>query len=82
MPSAMKGDVLTSAGDKLTTLSPTELINLFNRFPKVGLNFGKIFVFASAIVARQEMQERHEDGFAHPRPSPSSAQRRRGGREG
>ena len=32
-------------------------------------------------MARQEMQKRHEDSFANPRPSPSSAQRRRGGRD-
>ncbi|KAF8953847.1 kinase-like domain-containing protein [Flammula alnicola] len=45
MPSAMKGDILTSTGKILATPSPAALVSLFNRTPKVGLNFSKIFDF-------------------------------------
>ncbi|KAH9474301.1 G2-specific protein kinase nim-1 [Psilocybe cubensis] len=41
--SAMKGVVLTSTGETLATPSPAELVSLFTRSPKVGLDFGKIF---------------------------------------
>ncbi|KDR84684.1 hypothetical protein GALMADRAFT_111919 [Galerina marginata CBS 339.88] len=43
--SAMKGVVLTSTGETLTTPKPADLANLFERSPKVGLNFNKIFDF-------------------------------------
>ena len=45
MPSAMKGVVLTSTGEILATSSPAELVNSFNRSPKVGQKFGKVFDF-------------------------------------
>jgi len=41
--SAMKGVVLTSTGETLTTPAPTQFANLFVSTPKVGLNFEKIF---------------------------------------
>ncbi|PPQ91453.1 hypothetical protein CVT25_014223 [Psilocybe cyanescens] len=43
--SAMKGVVLTATGETLATPSPAELVSLFTRSPKVGLDFGKIFEF-------------------------------------
>lgn len=72
MPSAMKGVVLTATGEILATPSPAELVNLFNRSPKVGLNFGKIFDFEEGDSGEKGRQERHEDGAASPPPSPSS----------
>ncbi|KIM36198.1 hypothetical protein M413DRAFT_14052 [Hebeloma cylindrosporum] len=72
MPSAMKGVVLTSTGEILATPSPAELDNLFNRSPKVGLNFGKIFDFEEGDSGEKEGQDRSEEGAASPPPSPSS----------
>ncbi|KDR66636.1 hypothetical protein GALMADRAFT_147682 [Galerina marginata CBS 339.88] len=37
------GVVLTSTDETLATPKPVELVNLFNRSPKVGLNFNRIF---------------------------------------
>jgi hypothetical protein len=71
MPSAMKGVVLTSTGEILATPYPLELVNLFNRSPKAGPNFGKIFDFEEGDSGEKESQERHEDGAASPPPSPS-----------
>ncbi|EIW74003.1 kinase-like protein [Coniophora puteana RWD-64-598 SS2] len=45
--SAMKGVVLTSTGQPLSTPTPAELANLFVNSPRVGLDFGKIFEFES-----------------------------------
>ena len=55
---------------------PPELVNLFNRSPKVGLYFGKIFDFKEGDSGEKESQERHEDGAAGPPPSPSSRKER------
>ena len=76
MPSAMKGVVLTSTGEILATATPTELVNLFKRSPKVGLNFGKIFDFEEGDSGEKEIQDRHEDDSASPPPSPSSRRER------
>ena len=76
MPSAMKGVVLTSTGEILATPSPAELVNLFNRSPKVGLNFGKIFDFEEGDSGEKDSQERHDDGATSPPPSPSSRKER------
>lgn len=46
-PSAMKGVVLTSTGEKLATPSPTEFAKLFIETPRVCLNFSQIFDFDS-----------------------------------
>jgi NIMA (never in mitosis gene a)-related kinase 2 len=43
LPSAMKGVILTATGETLSTPTPSEIDNLFNESPKVGLNFNKIF---------------------------------------
>lgn len=43
LPSAMKGVVLTTTGEVVSTPHPNELSNLFNSSPKVGLDFAKIF---------------------------------------
>ena len=67
----MKGVDLTSTGEILATLYPLELVDLFNRSPKVGLNFSKIFDFKED-ASGEESEERHEDGTASPPPSPSS----------
>ncbi|KDR66658.1 hypothetical protein GALMADRAFT_1359435 [Galerina marginata CBS 339.88] len=40
---AKKGVVLTSTDETLATPKPVELVNLFNRSHKVGLNFNRIF---------------------------------------
>lgn len=45
MPSAMKGIILTSTGEPLTTPTPAEVAKLFVNSPKVGLNFSRIFEF-------------------------------------
>ena len=64
MPSATKGAVLTSTSEILATPAPAELVNLFSRSPKVGLNFGKIFDFEEGDSGEKESQEQHEDGAA------------------
>ncbi|KIP02581.1 hypothetical protein PHLGIDRAFT_26519 [Phlebiopsis gigantea 11061_1 CR5-6] len=46
-PSAMKGVVLTSTGERLATPSPAEFARLFMQTPKVSLNFAQIFDFDS-----------------------------------
>ena len=71
VPSAMEGGVLTSTGEILATPSPAELVNLFNRSPKVVLNFGKIFDFEEGDSGEKGSQERHDNGAASPPPSPS-----------
>ena len=76
MPSAMKGVVLIATGEILATPSPAELVNLFNRSLKVGLNFGKIFDFEEGGSGEKGSQERHEDRAASPPPSPSSRKER------
>ena len=73
MPSAMTGVVLTL----LSTPSPAELVNLFKRSPKVGLNFGKIFDFEEGDSG--ESQERHEVSASSPPPSPSPRKEREKG---
>jgi len=57
MPSVMKGIVLTSTGEIFATPSAAELVNLFNRSPKVGLNFGKISGFEEGDNGEKESQE-------------------------
>ena len=61
MPSATKGAVLTSTSEILPTPASAELINLFNRSLKVGLNFGKIFDFEEGDSGEKESQEQHEE---------------------
>ncbi|TEB21539.1 kinase-like protein [Coprinellus micaceus] len=51
-PSAMKGVVLTTTGEVVSTPNPNELSNLFNSSPKVGLDFAKIFD-SGATVKRE-----------------------------
>ncbi|KAH6880334.1 kinase-like protein [Coprinopsis sp. MPI-PUGE-AT-0042] len=47
LPSAMKGVILTSTGEILSTPTPAEIVNLFNESPRVGFNFGKVFEVSS-----------------------------------
>ena len=70
MPSAMKGVVLTSTGEILATPSPAKLVNLFNRSPKVGLNFGKIFDFEEGDSGEKDSQEQHDNRAASPSHHP------------
>ncbi|KAF8954141.1 kinase-like domain-containing protein [Flammula alnicola] len=71
MPSAMKGVVLTTTGEILATPSPAELVSLFNRSPKVGLNFGKIFDFEEGARVAKDAEQHHEEDADSPPPSPS-----------
>jgi hypothetical protein len=66
----MKGVDLTLTGETLDTPSPAELVNLFKRSPKGGLNFGKIFEFEEGDSGEQESEERHEDGPGSSSPQP------------
>jgi len=63
--------VTLATGEILATPSPAKLVNLFNRSPKVGLNFGKIFDFEEGDSGEKSSQERHDNGGASPPPSPS-----------
>ena len=74
MPSATKGVVLTSTGEILATPSPTERVNLFNRSPKVGLNFGKSLTLKRAIAERRTAKNDMMTGLVRPR---ARARRRR-----
>lgn len=65
-PSAMKGVVMTNTGELLATPAPGELAKLFVESPKVGLNFTKIFEFAS----EEPLSDNDED--PSPPPSPTS----------
>jgi len=72
----MKGVVLTATGEILATPSPAELVNLFNRSLRVGLNIGKIFDFEEGDSGEKGSQERRGDPAASPPPSPSSRKER------
>jgi hypothetical protein len=76
MPSAMKCVVLTSTGEILATPTSAELVDLFKRSLKVGLNFGKIFDFEEGDSREKESQERHEDGAASPPARPPELEER------
>jgi len=73
-PSAMKGVVLTTTGETLSTPAPSELAKLFDASPKVGLNFAKIFDFDE----NEKRAEKHPEAVADhsPPPSPSSRKER------
>ncbi len=58
LPSAMKGVILTSTGELIATPTPTELVNLFSRSPRVGLGFAKILESDSEPTPS-------EDGFTN-----------------
>ncbi|KAF5310183.1 hypothetical protein D9619_010451 [Psilocybe cf. subviscida] len=89
--SAMKGVVLTATGETLATPSPAELVSLFERSPKVGLNFGRIFDFGAGSKPGGKLDSIKLDLEAaaagvgdegdSPPPSPS-IRKERGGREG
>ncbi|KAG6856722.1 hypothetical protein H0H87_001511 [Tephrocybe sp. NHM501043] len=76
MPSAMKGVVLTSTGEILTTPTPAELVNLFQNSPRVGLNFTKIFDFEDGNddyeLGKRAPSTPATDAEASPPPSPST----------
>lgn len=76
IPSAMKGVVLTATGETLATPTPTELVNLFDASPKVGLNFAKIFDFEDADDEEGGEKEKREEEAHSPPPSPSSRKER------
>ena len=76
IPSAMKGVVLTATGETLATPTPTELVNLFDASPKVGLNFAKIFDFEDADDEEEGEKEKREEETHSPPPSPSSRKER------
>ncbi|TEB28738.1 kinase-like protein [Coprinellus micaceus] len=61
LPSAMKGVVLTTTGEVVSTPNPNELSHLFNSSPKVGLDFAKIFD-SGATVKRERGAERGSRG--------------------
>ena len=61
----------------LATPSPAELVNLFNRSPKVVLKFGKIFDFEECDSEEKGSQEQHDNGAASPPPSPSWRKKQR-----
>jgi len=77
--SAMKGVVLTSTGETLSTPAPAQFANLFVATPKVGLNFEKIFDESYEEEDTQKPEEPvHDDETseapsdtpsAHPTPS-------------
>lgn len=80
MPSAMKGVVLTATGETLATPAPGELAKLFNKSPKVGLNFAKIFDFGDGdedddqgVSSPTTVESSREPS---PPPSPSSRKSR------
>ncbi|KAL1699982.1 kinase-like domain-containing protein [Schizophyllum commune] len=66
--SAMKGVVLTATGETLATPKPNELVDLFCKSPKVGLNFAKIFDFDEG-----ETDDDDDDEEDSPRLSSGSA---------
>ncbi len=69
----MKGVVLTTTGETLSTPAPSELSKLFDASPKVGLNFAKIFDFDE----NEKRAEKHQAVADHsPPPSPSSRKER------
>jgi hypothetical protein len=70
----MKGVVLTTTGETLSTPAPSELAKLFDASPKVGLNFAKIFDFDE----NEKRAEKHPEVVADhsPPPSPSSRKER------
>ena len=76
MPSAMKGVVLTLTGEILATPLPTERVNLFNRSPKVGLNFGKSLTLKRAIAERRTVKN-GMTGLVRPRARARRTRRRK-----
>ncbi|KAJ3871710.1 kinase-like domain-containing protein [Lentinula edodes] len=72
--SAMKGVVLTSTGEVLTTPAPSDLAKLFVDSPKVGLDFTKIFDpdCRKADVDTEDSADEAES----PPPSPSCRKER------
>ncbi|TRM60001.1 kinase-like domain-containing protein [Schizophyllum amplum] len=85
MPSAMKGVVLTATGETLATPKPAELVDLFCKSPRVGLNFAKIFDFDEGETDDEDDEEpetrlssgsgRSSEHRTSP-PSPSSGKER------
>jgi NIMA (never in mitosis gene a)-related kinase len=80
----MKGVVLTSTGETLTTPVPTQLANLFVATPKVGFNFEKIFdeSYEEEDTPRAE-EPIHDDETSevpsdtpNPPPTPSKPERK------
>ncbi len=71
-PSAMKGAVLTTTGETLSTPLPSELAKFFDVSPKVGLNFAKIFDFDE----NEKRAEKHPEAVADHSPPPSPSPRK------
>ncbi|KAH8833711.1 kinase-like domain-containing protein [Flagelloscypha sp. PMI_526] len=86
LQSAMKGVVFTATGQTLTTPArPLEIDNIFNKSPKVGLDFGKIFETSKVILDSEVEQSDDEHDHAldssaeddlHPSPPPSPTSKR------
>ena len=82
--SAMKGVVLTSTGESLSTPAPTQFANLFVSTPKVGLNFEKIFDESYEEENTQKPEEPPQDDETsdapsdtpNPPPTPSKPERK------
>jgi len=83
--SAMKGVVLTSTGETLSTPAPAQFSNLFVATPKVGLNFEKIFDESFEEEDTQKPEEPTQDDdetseapsdTPNPPPTPSKPERR------
>ena len=72
--SAMKGVVLTSTGETLTTPAPTQFENLFVATPKVGLNFEKIFdeSYEEEDTQKPEEPELDDDTSEAPSDTPNA----------
>jgi len=77
MASAMKGTVLTSTGEILATPSPAELVNLFNRSPKVGLNSARSSTLRRSIAARTRIENDVRTGLLAHRPARARGKRGR-----
>ncbi|KAF9786332.1 kinase-like protein [Thelephora terrestris] len=67
--SAMKGVVLTSTGETLTTPAPAQFTNLFVATPKVGLHFEKIFDESYEEEDTQKPEEPTQDEEISEAPS-------------
>jgi len=67
--SAMKGVVLTSTGETLTTPAPAQFANLFVATPKVGLGFEKIFDESYEEEDTQRPEEPEQDDETSEAPS-------------
>jgi len=67
--SAMKGVVLTSTGETLSTPAPAQFVNLFVATPKVGLGFEKIFDESYEEEDTQRPEEPAQDDETSEAPS-------------